>query len=176
VNKQMTVSLVASVLLLVAIIGFAAWKGNEPDTADQSAQQTNQTEGGDMLEGKLLEDFETVDEVSELKVIDLKEGDGEEVAGPETTVNAHYTGAIASTGVIFQSSYDTGSPIEFPLDGVIAGWTEGVPGMKVGGTRRLIIPADKAYGPAPVGYSYQPGGQPLGPLVFDITLEGIISQ
>jgi len=174
VNKQMTISLAASVVLLVAIVGFAAWKGNEADTpADQTTEQINQAQGDEMLQGKLLEDFEPIDEVSELQTVDIKEGDGEEVAGPETTVNAHYTGAVAATGEIFQSSYDRGAPIEFPLTGVITGWTEGVPGMKVGGTRRLIIPAEMAYGANPPPGSNIPANAPL---VFDITLEGIVSQ
>lgn len=117
----------------------------------------------DMLQGTKLENFEPVDNIEELTVKDLKEGDGEVVKkGAEVT--AHYTGAIASTGEIFQSSHDMGQPIPFGLDQVIAGWTEGVPGMKVGGIRRLLIPYEKAYG--------EQGNPPSIPakadLVFDI--------
>jgi len=174
-NDQMKVSLAASVIILLAIVGFAAWQGNsEPDPTTQTIDDINQTQqGDDVLEGKLLEDFEPVNEVSELRIIDIEEGSGEEVEGASATVNAHYTGAVAASGVIFQSSYDSGSPVEFPLTGVIEGWTEGVPGMKVGGTRRLIIPADQAYGPSPPPGSIIPADAPL---VFDITLEGIVSQ
>lgn len=178
-NTQMKVSLAVSVAILLGIIGFAAWQGNSTDeasTTENTEQQTNQineTEGEEMLAGKQLENFEPVSDVSELQVIDIKEGDGEEVKDSSATVNAHYTGAVASTGVIFQSSYDRGSPVEFPLNGVISGWTEGVPGMKVGGTRRLIIPAEKAYGENPPPGSNIPANAPL---VFDIILEGIVSQ
>jgi FKBP-type peptidyl-prolyl cis-trans isomerase len=173
-NDQMKVSLAASVIILLAIVGFAAWQGNsEPEPTAQTAEEINQNEGEDVLQGKLLEDFEPISEVSELQIIDIEEGSGEEVEGASATVNAHYTGAVAATGEIFQSSYDSGSPVEFPLNGVIAGWTEGVPGMKVGGTRRLIIPAEKAYADAPPPNSGIPANAPL---VFDITLEGIVSQ
>src|SRR5690606_16436747 len=90
-----------------------------------------------MLQGTKLANFTPTDEpVTELEVIDLVEGDGEEVQAG-ATVTAHYTGAYVVNGEIFQSSTDSGQPIPFSLNGVIAGWTEGVPGMKVGGTRRL---------------------------------------
>ena len=54
-------------------------------------------------------------------------------------------------GKTFDSSYDRGQPITFGLNGVIAGWQMGIPGMKVGGKRRLIIPASLAYGGQAVG-------------------------
>ena len=82
-------------------------------------------------------------------------------------VTAHYTGAVAATGIIFQSSLDSGQPIPFALDQVIKGWTDGVPGMKEGGKRRLIIPADQAYGATPPQGSNIPANAPL---VFDIEL------
>lgn len=71
--------------------------------------------------------------------------------------------------MIFQSSKDFGSPATFGLDQVIAGWTEGVPGMKVGGIRRLVIPAEKAYG----SQSPAPNIPPNSDLVFDIELVAI---
>ena len=122
-----------------------------------------------MLQGTQLADFTPVESVEELEKIDIKEGDGEEVK-PGATVTAHYTGAVASTGVIFQSSKDLGQPIPFGLDQVIAGWTEGVPGMKVGGTRRLVIPAEKAYGANPPAGSGIPANAAL---VFDIELVSV---
>ncbi|HSX32179.1 MAG TPA: FKBP-type peptidyl-prolyl cis-trans isomerase, partial [Candidatus Saccharimonadales bacterium] len=81
-----------------------------------------------------------------------------------------YTGAVAATGVIFQSSLDSGQPVSFPLGNVIQGWQEGIPGMKVGGTRRLIIPAAKAYGASPPQGSNIPANADL---VFDVTLHKI---
>lgn len=116
-----------------------------------------------------MDDFTPVDSVAELQIEDRVVGTGLEVA-PGATVTCHYTGAIAKTGEVFQSSHDFGKAISFPLSGVIAGWTEGVPGMKVGGTRRLLIPAAKAYGERPPYGSGIPAGADL---VFDIELVSI---
>lgn len=123
------------------------------------------------LKGAKLSDFEPVASVTELKATDLKKGNGEE-AKAGATVTAHYTGALAKDGTIFESSYDSGQPAEFSLDGVIAGWTEGVPGMKVGGKRRLIIPAAKAYG----ANSPSPDIPANADLVFDIELISVKNQ
>ncbi len=126
-----------------------------------------------MLEGTQLEGFTpSTDPVTELQVIDLVEGTGDE-AQPGATVVAHYTGAYVVNGVIFQSSHDFGQPIPFGLNQVIKGWTDGVPGMKIGGKRRLVIPGSLAYGEAPAGYEPGSTSHPLGPLVFDIELTGI---
>lgn len=121
--------------------------GDDNQTNSETTQQAegNTANKENTLQGTKLADFEPVQQVTELQKIDTQVGNGEEVKAG-ATVTAHYTGAIASTGVIFQSSLDMGDPIEFPLSGVIKGWTEGVPGMKVGGKRRLIIPAAQAYG------------------------------
>jgi FKBP-type peptidyl-prolyl cis-trans isomerase len=131
-------------------------------------QEVQQNEGDEMLQGTKLEGFEPRDNVSELEITDLKEGSGE-VVKEGATVTAHYTGALVSNGTIFQSSYDGGSPIPFSLNGVIQGWTEGVPGMKVGGVRRLVIPAEKAYG----ANSPSPDIPANADLVFDITLVSV---
>jgi FKBP-type peptidyl-prolyl cis-trans isomerase len=96
--------------------------------------------------------------------MDLVPGNGAAVA-PGGTVTAHYTGALAKDGTIFQSSKDTGQPFTAPLTGVIPGWQQGIPGMKAGGTRRLVIPANLAYG------AQEQGNIPANSdLVFDIEL------
>lgn len=122
------------------------------------------------LEGTKLANFTPVSTVSDLQSIDVIEGSGEVV--PEgAKITAHYTGALCQDGTIFQSSHDFGADgITFGLDQVIAGWTEGVPGMKVGGTRRLVIPAAKAYG----AQSPSPNIPPNSDLVFDIELQAIV--
>jgi FKBP-type peptidyl-prolyl cis-trans isomerase len=120
------------------------------------------------LEGTKLTGFEPLSEVAELKSIDLRIGDGAEVP-KGATITAHYTGALAKDGTIFQSSHDFGNPATFGLHQVIAGWTEGVPGMKVGGTRRLIIPAAQAYGTSSPSHNIPPNSD----LVFDIELIAI---
>ncbi len=112
---------------------------------EQLKQQQENKPQENKLEGTKLQGFTPVATVTDLQVIDITEGTGE-VVPAGATVTAHYTGALAKDGTIFQSSYDMGKPIPFSLSQVIKGWTEGVPGMKVGGKRRLIIPADKAYG------------------------------
>jgi FKBP-type peptidyl-prolyl cis-trans isomerase len=117
------------------------------------------------LEGTTLTGFAPVEKVEKLEIVDTVVGDGEEVQ-PGATITAHYTGALCANGVIFQSSHDMGRPITFPLNGVIKGWQDGVPGMKVGGTRRLLIPAEQAYGAA----SPSPNIPAHSDLVFDIEL------
>ncbi len=88
---------------------------------------------------------------AELVIKDLIIGDGDEAfAGAK--VNVHYLGVEFETGEQFDSSWDRGESIEFPLKGLIAGWQEGIPGMKVGGRRQLIIPPDLAYGPSGAGH------------------------
>jgi peptidylprolyl isomerase len=77
---------------------------------------------------------------------DLKVGTGATV-GPKDTVTAHYIGVSCSTGKIFDSSYSRGQPSPFSLSGVIKGWTDGIPGMQVGGQRLLGIPPEQGYGP-----------------------------
>jgi FKBP-type peptidyl-prolyl cis-trans isomerase len=77
-------------------------------------------------------------------VEDLKIGDGKE-ATPGATVVCHYRGTLRD-GTEFDSSVKRGQPAEFPLEGVIDGWTMGIPGMKVGGIRKLTIPWPLAYG------------------------------
>ncbi len=120
------------------------------------------------LEGSKLANFTPVQNVPALQIIDITEGSGETV--PQgATITAHYTGALAANGVIFQSSHDFGEAITFPLSGVIAGWTQGVPGMKVGGVRRLVIPAIQAYG----AHSPSPSIPADSDLVFDIELVAI---
>lgn len=120
-------------------------------------------------EGTKLQNFEPRSEaVKELEIIDVEVGTGEEVRAG-ATITAHYTGALCKNGIIFQSSFDFGDPVTFGLDQVIAGWTRGVPGMKVGGTRRLVIPAEQAYGEA----SPAPNIPENSDLVFDIDLVAI---
>lgn len=165
----------------VAFTGVVLWQMREDSKQNNLAQtetsetsqdelsvDNNQTEEGS-LEGTKLADFTPTATVDSLQKIDLQEGTGPEVQ-PGATITAHYTGAVAADGTIFQSSLDRGEPIQFSLGGVIKGWTDGVPGMKVGGKRRLIIPADQAYGANPPAGSGIPANAPL---VFDIELVSI---
>lgn len=88
---------------------------------------------------------------TELQIVDITVGDGAQ-AEPGQKVTVHYLGVEYDSGDQFDSSWDRGEPIEFPLRGLIAGWQEGIPGMRVGGRRKLVIPPALAYGPAGAGH------------------------
>lgn len=90
-------------------------------------------------------DFQGGEPPTELVITDLIVGDGAE-AKPGGQVEVHYVGVDFETGEQFDSSWDRGEPIAFGLNGLIAGWQEGIPGMKVGGRRQLVIPPRLAYG------------------------------
>ena len=109
-----------------------------------------------------------------MKVWDVKEGKGPEVKKGDT-VTIHYTGWLKD-GTIFDSSRKdlatrpvSGEPVTFPLNGLIKGWQEGLPGAKVGTVRRLYIPYQLAYG--------EKGRPPVIPaksdLVFEIEVKGV---
>ncbi len=120
----------------------------------------------DEIEARGKPELAATDAVSELLVTDEVVGTGDEVT-PGATVTAHYVGVSASNGAQFDASWDRGSPISFPLDGVIQGWSEGLIGMKVGGRRTLVIPGAMAAGATP------PPGAGIAPnetLVFTVDL------
>jgi peptidylprolyl isomerase len=95
---------------------------------------------------------------TDLEVTDLWEGDGA-VAKSGDTVAVHYVGVAWSSGEEFDSSWNRGTPLSFRLGvgQVIAGWDQGVQGMKVGGRRQLVIPAHLAYGDRGAGGAIAPG-------------------
>jgi peptidylprolyl isomerase len=104
---------------------------------------------------------------SNLVVKDIIKGTGAEAkAGGSVTVN--YVGVLYKGGKEFDASWKRGEPATFSLQGVIPGWTKGIPGMKVGGRRELIIPASLAYG----AKGSPPAIPPNAPLVFVIDLLG----
>ena len=101
---------------------------------------------------------------SGLQIQHLKKGDG---AAPKATdtVRVHYRGTLLD-GTEFDSSYSRNAPIEFPLNRVIPGWTEGLQLMKTGGKARLFIPSDLAYGPRGAGGAIGPNET----LIFEVEL------
>ena len=114
-------------------------------------------------------DFPDGQPPSELVIEDIIVGDGAE-AVPGANVEVHYVGVEYDTGEEFDSSWNRGESIEFPLRGLIQGWQDGIPGMKVGGRRQLTIPPAQAYGPAGGGHRlsgktlnicHRPAGHPL---------------
>jgi peptidylprolyl isomerase len=81
----------------------------------------------------------------DLAIRDLVVGEGAE-AVPGARVTVHYVGVEYDTGDQFDASWDRGESITFPLSGLIQGWQDGIPGMRVGGRRELVIPPRLAYG------------------------------
>ncbi len=118
------------------------------------------------LDAKPTISLPDADPPAELVVVDLVEGEGDQVPA-SATVTVHYVGVSWSNdGAQFDASWDRGQTISFGLNQVIAGWTEGIPGMKVGGRRMLVIPPHKGYG----AQSPTPAIAPNDTLVFVIDL------
>ena len=86
---------------------------------------------------------------------DIFVGTGKEAVAT-STLEVHYTLMAWSTGNLVESSWDSGQTATFPLSGVIAGWQQGIPGMKEGGRRLLVIPPDLGYGAAGAGAAIGP--------------------
>lgn len=106
--------------------------------------------GGDTdLDSKPVVEAKEGEPPTELETTDIVTGDGAE-AVPGSEVTVQYVGVLYETGEEFDTSWGKPEPFTFELgaDMVIPGWDEGIPGMKVGGRRELVIPSDLAYGPA----------------------------
>ncbi len=127
-------------------------------------KEKNKAEGEAFLaENKTKEGVVETESGLQYKVID--EGTGKSPTA-QSTVEVHYEGTLID-GTKFDSSYDRGETIEFPLNGVIRGWTEGLQLMKEGATYMFYIPSDLAYGENP-----RPGGpiKPNSTLIFKVDL------
>ena len=165
VNIKKIVKLIFKWILIAAIIFFfvggtviSAWMSDRDAKQLEKKKQEQQAEIQKQIEEykkkvKEQEDakpkdfdlsFKVEADITDLKIIDEKTGDGPEVKATDK-LKVKYKGALATSGEVFDKNQDAGLTVD--LDGgVIKGWTEGLTGMKVGGIRRLEIPADKAYG------------------------------
>jgi hypothetical protein len=164
---------IAVIVLLVAVL-VASFDSGKPDdgkgkgnTKGGYPPPTGGTDVSKMSDGSdpVAEDagLKEVDpKYPGLKYRDLKEGDGD-VIKPGQKVRAYYTGWLTN-GNVFDSSRKRGEATPFGLDGVIKGWTEGIPGMKVGVIRKLYIPGALAY---PEG---RPGIPPGATLIFEVEI------
>ncbi|MEY4137238.1 MAG: hypothetical protein RL205_1366 [Actinomycetota bacterium] len=110
--------------------------------------------------------------VTELGSLEITPGNGT-AAKAGDTLTVDYCGIGLSSQTIFDSSWARGEPATFPLDGLIQGWVQGLPGMKVGETRLLVIPGSLGYGPNPPAGS---GIEPDETLVFVITLKDVVAS
>jgi FKBP-type peptidyl-prolyl cis-trans isomerases 1 len=159
--------LVTSSALAIVVIYTMATQNKKPANSQTSQNQPQKPKN--QLQGTKLAGFTPVASITKLQQVDTTPGMGATVQ-PGDTVTVDYTGAVAATGVIFQSSKDTGQSVPISLKQVIAGWSQGIPGMKVGGTRRLLIPSALAYGPKSPPGSGIPANADL---VFDVTVKKI---
>ena len=107
---------------------------------------------------------------ADLLIEDITVGDGAEATAGQF-VSVHYVGVSHSSGEQFDASWDRGEAFQFPLGGgrVIAGWDQGVQGMKVGGRRKLVIPPHLGYGARGAGAAIKPNET----LIFVVDLLGV---
>ncbi|MFZ4405534.1 MAG: FKBP-type peptidyl-prolyl cis-trans isomerase [Pseudobdellovibrionaceae bacterium] len=132
----------------------------------QQAAEDNKKKGQEYLEkNKTTAGLKVT--ASGLQYLVEKEGTGAKPTKTDT-VKCHYSGTLI-TGEKFDSSYDRNEPAEFPVSGVIPGWTEALQLMSVGSKYKLFVPSDLAYGP-----SGRPGIPPNSVLVFEVELLDIV--
>ncbi len=138
---------ILAILLVLATIGFIAYTAFFGDNGDAGEAQVTVTASG-------------------LRIEELQTGTGDE-AQPGDIISVHYTGRLEN-GTVFDSSISRGQPYQFPLGtgAVIAGWDEGVAGMREGGKRLLTIPPELAYG----AQGFPPTIPPNATLIFEVEL------
>lgn len=173
-RKRRLISLSAIVVVFLAIMLIISLVSDDDSTdvtAGDDTETTETTEEATTPTSAKPADPEPGGEapVTELVTEDIKVGDGAEVKAGDTIV-AHYLGATYADGKPFQASWDSGQTFKTVIGqgDVIQGWDEGIPGMKVGGRRKLVIPAEMAYGAEDNG-----DGRPHGDLVFIIDVYAI---
>ena len=162
----MSVVVAAVVIVLISIVSIVG--GDDNDT-DSSASTTTTTSKPPVTMPKPEIEVPTEPAPTELQTEDLKVGKGKEVkVGDEIEVN--YVGVTYADGKQFDSSWDSRRTATFTLaeGSLIDGWVQGIPGMKVGGRRQLIIPGSLAYGDEDKG-----DGRPYGALIFIVDLVDI---
>jgi peptidylprolyl isomerase len=166
--------LTSSALTIAVILSLVSSSNNSGSSTSSTGSKTGSSTTGSSSSSKTLAGTKmqgytpTTTPQTQLQEIDLVKGTGATVEAGDT-ITADYIGALMKTGVVFDASADHGGAIKFSLSQVIAGWSQGVPGMKVGGTRRLLIPSSLAYGTQGSGSTIPPNSD----LVFDITVTKI---
>lgn len=160
-NRYFGVFLIVAFLIAGSIVVYSVNNVNEPQ-ADKISQELSSF--GQPQAVTPAQNTKKMEVVTDLKVEDIKVGDGEEVKAGGT-VEVHYLGTLMD-GTKFDSSYDRGQTFETKIPGqVIEGWNQGILGMKVGGKRKLTIPSHLGYGDS--------GSGPIPPkasLIFEVEL------
>src|SRR5574339_130967 len=180
-NKKNTVWIGLLAIIVIIAFGLVYVANRQSDAPKKEATTSSKQQGDQQAANQPTEqkqtDFQVFTDlikaekfdaasVTDLKVEELKAGTGDTSAETDT-ISANYTGGNAA-GMIFdttkKSADATPTPIEFPLSGVIPGWTKGLAGKKVGGIYKLTIPADMAYG------NQAPTADSSGPLEFVVEI------
>ncbi len=159
----------SDIFLYVVIGGLLAFAIYRAISGTSGTSVADNLEKGEafLAENKLKEGVQETD--SGLQYLVLEEGSGSENPGPKTKVSAHYHGTLID-GTVFDSSVERGQPLDFGLNQVIRGWTEGLQLMVEGQKVRLFIPSKLGYGNRPAGSI--PGASVL---IFDVELIAINS-
>lgn len=163
-KRQRAFALFGALLFLVSSLAFSGLVIYQMTQQNKKSNTQSQTSTS---KGKKMDNFTPIASVSELQKIDTTVGSGDEAKQGDTVI-VDYVLALAKDGTVVQSSKDSGQPVTLQISqgSVIDGWVQGLPGMKVGGKRRLVIPANLAYGPQ----SPDPSIPANSDLVFDIDL------
>ena len=168
--KQMVLAIIAGTLIAGGLLWYLLENSRDPATLDLVTDEIVADESEDNSTGALTPpaiDPETLTlstTDSGLQYAQVAESENDTSPQPDSTVTVHYHGTLED-GSVFDSSYLSGQPLQFPLDQVIDGWQEGIPLMTVGSTYRFVIPPELAYGPA--GGNHPLAGQTL---TFDVEL------
>ena len=158
-RRSRAVKIGVGALLALAMVWFLSTRGEDDSTDVASVNSTTTAPGGSasaagkpcvpvadpLPAGAPAVPVKVGPPPTQLVKEDLPPGTGATVA-PGNNVTVNYIGVSCSTGKIFDSSYQRNQPVTFGLTGVIKGWTDGIPGMQVGGQRLLGIPPDQGYG------------------------------
>lgn len=153
------------IVVFIVLVAYFTWQGSlrKKRAAENSTRGNVFLEKNAQVEGVLVT-------ASGLQMLQLQPGTGAVYANPSDKVKVHYHGTLID-GTVFDSSVDRGEPIEFNLNQVISGWTEGLQLMVEGGKSRLFIPSNLGYGSRNSGPI--PGGSTL---IFDVELIAITTS
>jgi peptidylprolyl isomerase len=169
-NTLITAAVIAAAALVLLALSFATGTRapvTQPQAQAPGAQVPGAQQPPPAPPPQPVADVEgAVTTASGLRYVDRKVGTGAQPQGGQTVV-VHYEGFL-DDGTKFDSSRDRGAPAEFPLNGVIPGFAEGLSTMKVGGVRTLLIPSALGYGSAGTG-----GIPPNANLRFEVELVGV---